>query len=93
MSKIHPLRDGRHVDVTLREIRTTPDIFWSERCNSYVLTEPGTHPRFKLPDGTPVRLVSINGIGEIRWDVERWGLGPDQDGPAVEHFKLTLIDP
>lgn len=76
----------------LHDMRTTADIWWSPSwChpgqhyggggNSYVLLEPAQPcvPKYRLHlDGRPVVLASINGIGEIRWDVSvteiRWAL-------------------
>ena len=69
------------VDCQLREIRTTPDVWWSPSANSYVLAEvrnketwantPATDRYFWVIDGKLVQLVSINGGGEVRWDVTK----------------------
>jgi hypothetical protein len=67
-AKIHGWKEGR-VDVALTSMRTTQDVYWSPRwegsggarggCNSYVLA--------RKDDG--VGLYSVNGIGEVRWEV------------------------
>lgn len=56
---------GYGVDVKLNTMETTTDVFWI-RGNSYVLVaEDRGH--FKTKDGTRVAIVSVNGIGEVRW--------------------------
>lgn len=74
------------VDVHLREVRTTPDVFWSSRTNSYVLVavpnpfstvkmvEAWYRDNFFLVGDRPAALVSVNGGGEVRWDVTRYML-------------------
>jgi hypothetical protein len=69
------------VDCTLRDMRTTPDVYWSESYNSYVLAEVSegntwaNHPfgeRYYWRRGEQLfQLVSINGAGEMRWDVPK----------------------
>lgn len=110
------------VDCTLRNMDTTRDIFWSLRKNSYVLAEikkdsmwanrpahDDTADRYfwRGPDGGHVQLLSINGAGEVRWDVtkdrieadaqrenEPWwndGLDGAEQLAAARHF--GLIEP
>lgn len=90
------------VDVLLSSMRSTEDIFWSRRSNSYVLVEGGD---FHLTDGRTAQLLSVNGIGEVRWPVwvsqikqavemEAEGkLKPDYDSfeqlEAARHFGLA----
>lgn len=74
--KIHEF-DGCKVNVTLSSMRTTPDVFWSPRwegcngkgsmggCNSYVLALVQNK----------VCLFSVNGCGEVRWEVTRHDIG------------------
>jgi hypothetical protein len=72
--KVHAIVANR-VDVKLYDHETTSDIFWSERCNSYVLAAAQPHDREALKLGTAnVLLVSVNGAGEIRWTVTKWQL-------------------
>lgn len=47
----------------LRHMVSGPGVFWSLKGNSYVAC--------RGPQDT-IRIVSINGIGEIRWTVEEW---------------------
>lgn len=99
-----PLKYGGHgVDVALVSMTNPgPDVvFWSKRANSYVLVEGnGAAPGMRdgsdgrwLLGGTRVHLVSINGIGEIRWEVEPGmlvGAGEEAEA-AVKHFGLTEV--
>jgi len=72
---------GRRVDVALYDTRTTEDIYWSARCNSYVLAaDPG--------DEAP-RLVCINGAGEVRWDATNYAWAEGDKG-AREHFGVDV---
>lgn len=100
MSKIHQWKDtphGKRVDVKLYDTRTTKDVFWSDRCNSYVLVilQPGvsygattfTHPEY----GQEVMLMSINGAGEVRWPVSDYGRD-DEQRAAIRHFSLVQAE-
>lgn len=81
-------RGGHGIDRKLTHMGNTASVFWSEGGNSYVavqLTEPtrlyGTisQPGFQV--------VSINGIGEIRWAYEldtAWM--PEEGKEAVDYF-------
>lgn len=67
----------------LYDMRTTEDIFWSPSwnhpgetygggCNSYVLLKPPADhaaQHYLQLEGQAVILMSINGLGEHRWDV------------------------
>lgn len=53
-------RFGNRVDVGLTHARTTADVFWSARGNSYVLA---SNPQ----DAAHPLLISVNGLGEVRW--------------------------
>lgn len=55
-------------DVRLHSMTSTNFVWWSHRCNSYVLCEGSERSHFTL-DGRKVNLYSVNGIGEVRWDV------------------------
>ena len=95
-------RNGyRCVDVLLHDMATTESIYWSDRKNSYVLTEPmDGEDQLTLPDGQAVRLVSVNGIGEVRWEAMSYQLSgileraptPGSDAHevwcAARHLKL-----
>lgn len=56
-------RFGNHVDVKLSHTQSTADVYWSPRGNSYVLAENVLTP------GEPL-LVSVNGLGEVRWTID-----------------------
>jgi hypothetical protein len=58
---------GYGVNVKLTVMETSKDIVWV-RGNSFVLVDSPEQGSFLL-DGQRVELVSINGIGEIRWKV------------------------
>jgi hypothetical protein len=84
---------GARVDVTLRDMNTTNDIYWSRSKNSYVLAEVRadspwlTHPKcadyYFQRDGRWFCLVSINGCGEVRWSVTADRLAQDEDYEEV----------
>ena len=68
--------DGR-ADIALTSMRSNKQVFWSPRwegeggsaggCNSYVLLE--TEQGEFTVNGKKVELTSINGHGEIRWEI------------------------
>lgn len=63
-------------------------VWWSDRHNSYVMV-PDEKGNF-LFKGKKVQLLSINGIGEIRWNVEKYDFGRDNEqGEAIEAFGLV----
>lgn len=90
----------QRVDIRLQHSRNTETTFWSPQYNSYVLREvkeedinPGyLNPGaiWKLPDGRRVFLLSINGIGEVRWSVPHSG-SADGDLDAARYFNLTPV--
>lgn len=68
---------GHGVQIGLRGKGWDPKaVFWDSRGNSFVVVRPGdqTINRLELSD-QGVLLMSINGIGEVRWTV-RGGLRP-----------------
>ena len=79
-------RGGYGVARQLRVMRNDPAVFWSTpHANSYVVVEQ--------PDGT-FRVLSINGIGEIRWELNPADLGWSGDSAArdaVAYF-LEAVD-
>ena len=80
---------GKHgVDVRLQSFTSPgPDtVYWSERTNSYVCVAD-THGPWVTSDGKPCALLSINGIGEIRWSVPAKPFDEEQIA-AVKHFGL-----
>lgn len=69
--KIHAIV-GHRVNVKLYDHETTNDVFWSERCNSYVLAAAQPHERGAIKVGEAhATLVSVNGAGEVRWTVQQ----------------------
>lgn len=105
----------RRVDVKLYSTETTRDVYWSPRgpdghggFNSYVLAEcvrwPTAQPTLRLGLAR-VHLYSINGAGEVRWEVEAYRMhrvlkgleqgrqprGDDEEFyGAFKHFGLTV---
>lgn len=76
-SKINVQRYGGFgVDYKIQDARNIPgELWWSPRgpdgyggFNSYVVVA-SDHGIFLLPDGERVDIVSINGLGEVRWPV------------------------
>lgn len=67
---------GHGVDHELRHQRNTPLVFWSPvGWHSYVLVDHYSNPKiwgdfWEHPIYGDVDLISINGIGEIRWQVD-----------------------
>ena len=83
---------GYGVDVKLISYSNPSDVFWSEKCNSYVIVEPRDPDRalFTHPEHGPVNLISINGMGEIRWDTLPWDVDKPEQKAAMEFFGLSL---
>lgn len=92
-------RGGRGVDIALHS-HTNPGrdtVYWSPRgihdgrggFNSFCLVDNPDGP-WRAPSGERVSLYSINGIGEIRWDVTVHGIHYGEG--AVEHFGLMPWD-
>lgn len=66
----------------LRQLRSTQSnagVWWSERFNSYVAC--------RRADGSFV-VVSINGIGEIRWTVEPWNRDAESLAAVAYFFEV-----
>lgn len=97
--------NGRQVDIALKsKVDPGPDaVYWSPRGNSYVLVKAHldlNHQQYFLtPWGQPVTLVSINGIGELRWTVRPYEIIADLGGGgnsesilAARHFSLLFGD-
>lgn len=51
-------RGGHGFDIHLHSTNNTSAVYWTASCNSYIAHKG--------------EIYSINGIGEIRWKVERW---------------------
>lgn len=107
VKKLKQTEYGIRVDVSLYDMNTKPDIFWSPRkfriengrqepaggCNSYVLveeTDPAPGINELLFEGKRVRLYSINGAGEVRWEVFarelRNGMAYEREGKLDPHW-------
>lgn len=71
-------RDGR--------VRTEP----AGGFNSFVIVKDEKYGQWLTKDGVKVSLVSINGIGEIRWKVDSYS--PHYAEGADKHFELTPLD-
>ena len=89
-------------EVALTSFRNTERVYWSPKnpegggFNSYVLQRS---PRGGwMHRGEQVKLFSVNGMGEVRWEVHPrnytyGGSGNSFGGEgAVEYFGLTAID-
>ena len=63
---------GYGVNVKLTEMRDSKDVVWV-RGNSFVVVDSPERGDFTLGlNGQRVQLVSINGIGEIRWNARAY---------------------
>jgi hypothetical protein len=89
------LGPGLRVDVELRSVRNTPAVFWDSRHNSFVIVKPpaGDSSAVKrLTSDQGVMLLSVNGGGEIRWDVDAGSAKWQENAEAVAYFKLTWYE-
>ena len=77
---------GYGVNVKLTEMRTTKDVVWV-RGNSFVVVENKERGPFVLPNGDRVDLVSVNGIGEVRWPV--WSRAASSRFPAATAWSTS----
>jgi hypothetical protein len=68
-------RGGHGMAIQLPGMYSTPQVFWSDRSNSYVC------------DGA--KIYSINGIGEIRWTVEEWNRDAESNAARAYFFTIT----
>ncbi len=86
---------GNGVDKALHFFGNTSTVFWTERHNSYVICPDtkGRRPSRLWHPATQQRvvLVSINGIGEVRWTHEDIDCMGSDGGEAVEYFGLQAI--
>lgn len=67
-------RGGHGMDIQLRAVQNTAQVFWSANHNSFVT------------DGE--KIISVNGIGEIRWVIgpgELWWAN-DETKAARDYF-------
>ena len=65
---------GEHgMNIKLERRINSNQVFWSEKANSYVVREDG-------------KIISINGIGEVRWYVEDWNR--DEESNAARAYFL-----
>lgn len=90
--EFHTVDGQRRVNVKLYgQYHDGPSVFWDSRENSFAIVKPSEEQeedgRFVSDQG--VLLVCINGIGEVRWTVDRLCAGYDEHKEAVSHFKLT----
>lgn len=74
-------------------LHSNETLFTSSRethCNTYVMVKSEEHGSWVHPDRGRVTLYSINGIGEIRWDVSHFDAvgGASSDKEAVAYFNL-----
>jgi len=90
---------GHGVDHQLQHQRNTPLVFWSPvSWNSYVLVDHYSRPQvygdfWEHPAYGDVDVISINGIGEIRWVVEPGRHHSPDDQSALAHFGFLAGDP
>lgn len=81
-------KDG--VDVGLRHTHTTRDVYWDRIGNSYVAVA-SNFGEF-LVDGVRVNILSINGMGEVRWAVTA-DTTDVRDKAAARHFDAVELSP
>lgn len=79
---------GYGVDVKLQSMKTSPSVFWSKAHHSFVVVDDPQRGDFSYK-GRRVSLISVNGIGEIRWKVRAPGSSFDGGDEAAPHFGLT----
>lgn len=82
------------VDVELTSTRRTPTVFWNSEHNSFVIVRPSGDPgranaEKRLTWDQGVMLLAVNGIGEIRFDVDPRDAGSPECAEAVAYFNLT----
>lgn len=67
-------------------------VYWNSRCNSYVVVK-NDKGKFSFR-GVKCDLININGIGEIRWYVQSYGLGclDAGDQEAFDGFGLAFVE-
>jgi hypothetical protein len=78
---------GRGVKLALTDTRDTEQVFWSPQHNSYVVSHDPQG--WWTKDGVPCSLFSVNGIGEIRWNVLSREGATNGDTDAIDYFGLT----
>lgn len=69
---------GYGIDRKLDHMRSLPWVFWSIGGNSFVCVANGAHG---------LQLVSINGLGEVRWTVEAWNRDPESMAARAYFFE------
>lgn len=74
-------RGGHGVDIRLTSMRSNQFVFWSARGNSYVVVRDGA-----VNEPEKFRILSINGIGEIRWTVEDWNRDAESEEARAYFF-------
>jgi hypothetical protein len=82
-------RGGHGMDIKLQAMVSTNQVFWSRNHNSYVVVLQGS-----VNDGDPAyRVVSINGLGEVRWVLDpqesRWQCDNDAEAAFDYFFERT----
>jgi len=92
---------GNHgVNIRLHSMKNTDQVFWSGMNNSFVMVHTSEFNDGKRsaswlhPFLGNVALFSINGIGEIRWDVHPMRRKDSQaleDREAIDHFGLIPV--
>ncbi len=83
---------GLRVDVNLRGRGSDPKgVYWNPEGNSFAVVMPraGEKADERLTWDQGVMLLSINGMGEIRWDVDPDGYPMPENEDAIAHFGLT----
>lgn len=76
------------VKIMLAWVKNTDRVFWSEPgCNSFVCVRD-FEGNYVTRQGDSCFLVSVNGIGELRWDV-RPSHPTAEEMAAVRYFMLT----
>lgn len=71
----------------LNDAANHPDVFWSEQGNSYVVVQ-NENAGWETPQGYRCELLSINGMGELRWNVTSPNGNTAGDLEAAKYFGL-----
>jgi len=86
------MRGPNEADIKVHVVFSNSQVYWSGTGNSYVVVQDAKGPWvYALEPGLSqrVRLLSINGIGEVRWGVSSEQGSTSGDRDAAEYFGLS----
>lgn len=97
-SNVYQMGDNGHVNVKLYSMQlgqlTDQGVYWGSKeqnAPSYVQVESEDGPYMNI-NGVRVRLLSVNGHGEIRWTVEPQYNKSGGDSDAAAAFGLEVVN-